>query len=887
MKKFLTIMLVLVNIYLFGGVYATTSAEEGLYQTEVDVMKSLGIMQIPEGESALTKEVTRAEFVTYIANLMDIQAIDDPKVYFQDVPKGSPYCGILAALYERNIISGGSNWNFEPDRSIRYNEAYKILTEVSGYGVLAELNGGFPEGHLAVAHNFGIISDDVKTETFTVAQCAKVLFDATTATLHDRNHNSSSITFHPTDKTLLSRYKKVYTYEGVIQSVYGVSLTDGSEIAPGKIMIGNDIFETEGQAKEFENAEYLGTEVRGLYKKDSKDTETMFYIWEYKENKDFSIEIEDFSGYEDYTIRYYDKNGNVKSKSISKGAVYIFNGKRIDENIDTLYQNIDKGTITLKKTGYEDDYDIVIITAYENFVVGVYAKESNVLVEKENHKNSINLDDYKYIKYFENGLVVDNLKYEENDVLTISEYKDYIEIHKSAKKHSGIIQAISEGHKYAVVTIDGTEYEIDTQCYLRQSEKFKIGNRCQVSIDIYGRVAYIEIESASDWIFAYALCVSYYEDNEENSIELYNQNNEFKVLKFAKKVVFDEVRVDGTEDISALFPKVLDDGQIDMQMIRYKLNKDGQIVQFDTCGEGENSIKMCGDGSASKKIYAPALSMFYDGANQQIAVNDKTLVMKVPYLGTSYEEIKDNRQIYFDVYKLDKITAFTQTTVAGYRVGDEDFASIVIRTEETMELQDRINEGIIFSGMDSVVGKDGDVYKAIRGYSFAGEKVTYLMEDDVKLLNMSSLDEIEKSDVLGVRTYTVDGQNFVRIVQKVYDNTDAAYEMPGKEQGWDCVVKDRMAWHHPRADYSNFILGNVVEIKGNMLHLSTHKGGKAVQMYDVSKAPIVVYDKNDSKNSFYVGSLADIEDDKSFQNGGSRVIIRKREITPVGILVYK
>ncbi len=890
LKRVLALTIVLISIFTVFGIRTSALDEKSLYQEEVDVMKTLGIMQIPDGESALSKTVTRGEFATYLANLMNLKPVEDPKVYFLDVPKGSPYCGVLAMLYENNIISGGVNGNFEPDRPIFYEEAYKMLTEACGYGVLGNLNGGYPMGYLATAKKFDILSETVKSETFTVSECAKVLFDASTATLHDRNYNSDSVDFYPTQETLLSRYNDVYTYEGVIESTFGVSITDASKIEQGRMIIGGKTFKTEGQAVNFEDCLYLGVKVRGLYKKESEDVNTLFYIWEYGKNETVTIEADNFDGYNNYTISYYTESGNIRNANISRGAVYVFNGVRIDEDVEKLYDDFECGTITLRKTEGNTKFDIVILKSYESFVVGVYAKDTNILVEKNNAINSLDLNKYEYIKFYESGMPVKKLDYAENDVLTIAKYGQSVEIHKSIEKYTGVIQSISRGKEYTTIKIGDNKYEIIPKCYENQGDKLKVGVNCQVGTDIFGRVAYIEFDLNSNWIFAYAFRVAYKEGDfgdGENLIELYNQNKEFLELSFAEKIIFDEEKVNGTQNISGRFPNLEENGQIKMQMIRYKLNSDGKIKEIDTCGEDENSIKVCGDGATSKKIYAPALSLFYDGANQQIAVNEKTLVMEVPYIGTTYDEIRDNKQLYFDVYEINKIAAFTQTTVAGYRVGDEDFASIIIRTEETRELQDRINEGVIFEGYGTAIDENGDVCRTIDGYSFGGEKVTYLIEDDAQLLNMNSLDDLSESDVVGIRKYSVGDKDFVRVVQKIYDNEDPNYEMPGNAQGWSGFIKDRMAWHHLRADYSNFILGNVAYIKGNMLHLSTHKGGEAVQMYDTSKAPIVVYDKNASKEKFYIGSIADIKDAKNFGDGGSRVVIRKEAITPVGILVYK
>jgi hypothetical protein len=153
--------------------------------------------------------------------------------------------------------------------------------------------------------------------------------------------------------------------------------------------------------------------------------------------------------------------------------------------------------------------------------------------------------------------------------------------------------------------------------------------------------------------------------------------------------------------------------------------------------------------------------------------------------------------------------------------------------------------------------------------------------------NISSLEEFSESDVVGIKTYTKDEKIYIRIIEKIYSDSDVNRDDPKTAWGWTGVVKDRMAWQNIRPDFSNFILGDVVKIKGNMLHLSTPGGEKVVELYNTTKAPIFVYDKNETGDKFYVGSLADIQARDTHDGQGSRVIIRRNQYTPEGLLLYK
>ena len=893
-RRIIGLMLIAATTLSVYGFTAVAETENGKKSEAVMVMEALGIMETGSDETVLNKETTRGEFVKYIAKLLNIKAAENPNVYFSDVPKTDPNCGILASLYEMNIVHGSTSGVFEPQRVILYEEAYKMIVECCEYGALAELDGGYPMGYISVARRFGILADGVERGSLNYAECAEILYCVATNALYNRTYGGGEMELYKSDETLLSKYHGVYTYEGELQSVFGASLIDSSQIEPGNMVIGEKLFKTEGEAVSFEDTKYLGSVIRGLYRLEDGDVHRLFYVWEHDNNDCFTISAERFSDYKNYNLTYFDENNRTRVVSVDKGAVYIYNGMRLDEGVSSLFDDFKRGSITLKKVNGSASYNLVLIKSYQNFVVGSYGSSTGVLVEYNDPLNTINFNDYDFCKYYDGELAVDELTYPTETVLTVAKCGNVIEIYKNNQIVAGEITAITESGERKVLDIGDNKYEVDVDCYSKEQDRIKVGVKCTVKLDLFGRIAYIDFDTTTDWLFAYLLRVGYNEGafgEGENLLECYTQNGEYATFSFADKVMFDGNKRKGTENLVAYYPDSdLTDDEVPMQMFRYKLNGEGKIKDIDTTspyGDAETSIREYGPRTGRTKIYAPNMGLFFDGNNNQIAVDENTIVMEVPGFDNSYSDIKERISVYFDIYPVTKLNSTIQRKVEGYAIGDEDIAPIVVLIKPNIENEDYVETGIIFESLGQSTDDNGDVYTTINGYSFKGAELSYLVADDTVFTNISSLDELSESDVIGIKTYNKGEKTFVRIVQKIYSDGDINRNDPKTAWGWTGYTKDKMAWQNSRPDYSNFILGDVVKIKGNMLHLSTPGGEKVVELYNTTKAPIFVYDKNEVRGKFYVGSLADIQARETHGGQGSRVIIRRNTCTPEGLLLYK
>ena len=120
------------------------SAARGLFE-------QLGIVPHYIDDSIFDKEIARADFMQYIGRMLKIDENDtDVQQYFYDVPSDHFAYGTVNNLCKMGVIKQGNGY-FEPDRNITYDETLTVLVRMLGYGNIAELDGGFPNGYRKIA----------------------------------------------------------------------------------------------------------------------------------------------------------------------------------------------------------------------------------------------------------------------------------------------------------------------------------------------------------------------------------------------------------------------------------------------------------------------------------------------------------------------------------------------------------------------------------------------------------------------------------------------------------------------------------------------------------------------------------------------------------------
>lgn len=849
------------------------------------VLEKIGVFGSIDEETDFERKVTRGEFAVYLYNLLDLgETGDDIKTYFIDVDKTSSFFSAVSLLYKMDIISRSDNGCFYPDRVITYDEAYKMTVKLCGYENYADANGGYPFGYYKASVVYGIADKTVSHGEISLADCAKILYKAITVPLEESQLNAG----YKKD-TLLEIYRNIHRYKGTLNAFAGVSINDYSVKGKDFVLIDNIEFKLSGDENEYASADYLGLTANVFYTTDINDVNVVLCA-DFSDNEDDTvISSDDFVSYGGYKIKY-NKDGSRKTgeHSVSKSSVFIYNGENKESSVSEIFKNFDRGTIILRKTkSAADGYNIIIVKSYDNFVVGSYSKATKTIVDKYDSSRFICLDDYEYVSIFEGGLLQQGISFSENQVLNVASFNEHIEIHKSTFSETITVKQIDYSGDYVKITADNKSYETDKSCYEKIKDKLKVGISGVIKTDMFGRIAYFDINASSDFNIAYLINGKYKTtpfDESTGFFQVFTADGEIQTYDLSEKVTIDGVKSEDKANIFARFPGAEMTGgvyKIPRQLIRIKLDKDNEITEIDTLNRvnESDSLRLVSDGSASKKIYCPSLECFNDSANGQIMTKPETPIFYVPGTDTDYEEIKDKLQVYFRIKKVNDISAANWLYVDGYAIGDEDYCSAILSPEAE---GGSAGDSIVVSKKGTGLDSGGFSAPMLCGYNFSGTYGEYIVDENIILKGVESFENIGLGDVLAIKTKEINGVKSIISAELAYD-----YSEGGTEKSWRGYTKYK-AWFEDVIDQNtvSLMFGYVASKDGNVIRFG-NEPGQTLERYNASCGKILVFDGSREKNNVYEGTVADILDYEGSGNNCSRIIIRRDQITAIGMLVYK
>ena len=147
----------------FPDVPATAS-----YAEAVKVLSEAGIIQgDTSGNFNPDRTVTRAQAAAFLCRMMGIGESSKTKkiTKFTDVPESYWASGFISAIAEKGVISGYADGSFKPDNPVTCQQLLKMLVCAWGWKEYAENCGGWPNGYVAVANEYGYTENTSQTVT--------------------------------------------------------------------------------------------------------------------------------------------------------------------------------------------------------------------------------------------------------------------------------------------------------------------------------------------------------------------------------------------------------------------------------------------------------------------------------------------------------------------------------------------------------------------------------------------------------------------------------------------------------------------------------------------------------------------------------------------------
>ena len=142
----------------YGDVAATNS-----YYKAIKVLSGLGIVKgDDEGNFNPTNDIKRSEMVALVCRALGEEAValSSASASFDDVSADHWAAGYIAWGVAGGIVNGVGDNKFDPDASVKFQDAVVMVMRALGYERIAnrDANGGYPTGYLKVASQQGVLA---------------------------------------------------------------------------------------------------------------------------------------------------------------------------------------------------------------------------------------------------------------------------------------------------------------------------------------------------------------------------------------------------------------------------------------------------------------------------------------------------------------------------------------------------------------------------------------------------------------------------------------------------------------------------------------------------------------------------------------------------------
>lgn len=825
------------------------------------LLESIGVLEIDNNQS---DKVTRADFACYVGRLIGVDEYTAPtEMYFRDVPTTHWAANCVNSLAAFGAISYDGVTMFRPDDIITVDEALKILVEILGYGVAAEVKGGYPTGYFSVANMIDLRSGISGAQEVSLIDAAMMLYNAANAKLYiPVSYGGSQNEYKQSDTdTLLSVYHNIYYTEGIVDATELTSVSSQGGTGENEISIDGVVYECD------ENMfDYIGTQVSVYYRQTYGGDKREIVVIALENDKDDIITVtdDDFISFEsDYVLKYYALGSEkVKSINISKSASFIYNGVYVNENIRD-YMNIDYGEIRAIKDK-NGAFSTIIITEYQTVPIGYTDTERGYVYSAAD--NSVYFDlsgkDTSVYIFDEDKNMVNVGSIAQNNVLTIYESPNkFIYAYLSRKTVDGTIERLVNTDNKIKITVGGNEYVVDKKFYEKNKTAIKSGKSVKLYLDIRGTVAYITIKNDNSYEYGYLTNAVLTGDiSPELSVKIFTSDGSLGVYKTDETVYIDEVKYKELSDARSALCKQ-GTTEIQPRLVRFIADDKGIIKKIDTEKRGANET----DDSLTRTAYtADGKSYDYISVGilgKKIAFDKSTILFKVP----KDKDAVNATEKMFSSTNLARRIDWLDTEISAYTANSESGVSeVVVQKLEWSNAAPESRYNIMFEELYTALDDDGNEVERIVGRK-DGAQVEYDIDSDVSLKDSG----IEKGDLL---ILAVNAGNTVLNYKLVYDaDKNIIYDNDAADAYKDNIFSCNGANYFAA---QNMRFGYAASVKGSVVSMSYTNGGEAEEIYPVpSSVAATVYDSTLGDGVFYKGGITDIAD---YDNSGvncSRLIV--------------
>lgn len=861
MKKrislFLSFLLVFTALVIPDKYAFADNAKENKNESE-GLLIVLGI--IDSAENNYERSITRSEFAEFVVKFLNTEASGNINArYYLDVPSSLHGAGEINLLYEMGLMRGVGNSSFAPNDTISSKDAAKVLLTAAGY----KENGEFKIDYDYYAQKYKLISKNAKAISY--GQVLDMLCEALTVPLMELETDGSYTVNE--EKSVLSEKFDVVLIEGVVTSVENISLNnatagDNASIIAGEVVENGDV----------DLYDAFGCEVKA-YVKDTDDSYEVIY-YSLKEDKDVTvINAYDMEPVTSLKITYK-KNNRTATEVLPSNVKVYKNGEQIKSGLVSAL-NIKNGEIKLldnNKTAVIKTADYVVVKSYNDTLETIFADYGK--------KIDLKTDTQKYVIYDENGLKTSASALKEGSFLEVYRSNNITEIHISNNIISGKIKNVDE----ETVTVDDTVYNYEEECGELLKKYLSTGGTAKLYVNQYGYIVYAEADEAGgNWRIGFVARAKNDEDSGDTILKLYTDEGKFEALHTSERT-----RVDGgtktAEQIEKLFLN-------DPQLIRFKLNSAGKLMEIDTASEKGNteySLTDIGGGFKNR----PWLKSNAGKLGKDILCGE-ALIIQVPPL-----EEADNEEGYALNPSLSDSTSYY---AAAYSSDPDSFSAevIVVSTQKTSgtlewtaplcmldkvvtiwdESKEEIRTKVICYGQADSVATSAGAAGRLEYYVAENYDPTIVKSDKDGIYQSCPLSELEQGDLF---LMTRNGSNEIDGVYQAFDYSKEV-KMDAKKQRYSSPDDTGGA-------EGRIIMGFANDKKGAYVKMgydSPAEFNEYVFFHGQSNFPVIVFDKTAREDKIFIGTIDDVMTYKEIGDNASALVTNSYNGREREVFIYK
>ncbi len=281
-----------------------------------------------------------------------------------------PYMKTLATY---GYVVGYPDGTFRPENTVTYYEAITVLLNLCGYSEHAKTRGGFPDGYNTLASHYGLSKG-----LYASAYGEMSRMDAATLIYNAFDMELVSLNEVDKNKTFINDIIGAYIIEGTVTATDISSLYSDEVLADNTLKI--DGIEVKFDSDKADVRDYIGQHVR-VYLSENDDESYTLISFEATGKDD--ITAVDAELFEDFTgdSFYYKTDKDSKSTKrikLADAPVLIYNGEYTPSFDKSVFENINKGTISVIKKS-DLDFDIIVVEDFKSgYTESVNAKSKEI-----------------------------------------------------------------------------------------------------------------------------------------------------------------------------------------------------------------------------------------------------------------------------------------------------------------------------------------------------------------------------------------------------------------------------------------------------------------------------------------------------------------------------